>query len=300
MLQHFHWDSTELKSRYANEFGIDVDEFLEGDQVTLSRDEQSGVLMFKGGAPGDGAFYEELAKNSYYYTKDKWEFSEALRILSDQPRDTRILEIGCGSGEFLEMCRESGFENVSGIEFNERALSLCRQKGLDVTDQRIEDIAASDERYDFVCAFQVLEHVPDPVGFLRDASQALSKGGKLIVCTPNAGSFLCRFQWNLLDLPPHHMSRWDESSYQKMTELLGLDLNEIRLEPLARYHYKFFAASMVEHLPKKSVKRRLGKLAARAGFALYPWKRSIPGHSMMVVISRPAVGSNRQIAPKAA
>jgi 2-polyprenyl-3-methyl-5-hydroxy-6-metoxy-1,4-benzoquinol methylase len=162
-------------------------------------------------------------------------------------------------------------------------MQVCREKGYDVSDRMLEDVEAKGS-FAAVCAFQVLEHVPDPVGFLRAAVGLLRPGGKLIVSTPNAESFLARYQWCLLDLPPHHMSRWDEAAYRKSADLLGVTLEQVKREPLAAYHHRFFANSLVEHLPQGSLRRRIIKPLARLGFAVYPWKDSISGHSMLAVM----------------
>jgi 2-polyprenyl-3-methyl-5-hydroxy-6-metoxy-1,4-benzoquinol methylase len=142
----------------------------------------------------------------------------------------------------------------------------------------------------------VLEHVPDPVGFLRSAEKRLRAGGRLILSTPNAESFLSRYQWCLLDLPPHHMSRWDEVSYRKAAALLGCSLDAIQREPLARYHRRFFANSLVAHFPEGSLRRKLLKPLARFGFAAYPWKREICGHSILTVMSKPDKASRSKLA----
>jgi 2-polyprenyl-3-methyl-5-hydroxy-6-metoxy-1,4-benzoquinol methylase len=243
--------------------------------------------MFRGGAPGDGAFYERLHARDKYYLADKWEFSQALRCLKDLPQGASVLEIGCGTGAFLDLCRDAGIDRVRGLELNQRARDVCREKGHDVRDELMEQMDAASASFDFVCAFQVLEHVPDPIGFLRAASRLVSAGGKMVLSTPNASSFLARYKWCLLDLPPHHMSRWDEASYRKTAELLGLSIEEIKHEPLAKYHYRFYANSLVEHLPAGSLRRKVSKPIARMGFAAYPWKASIAGHSILTVMSKP-------------
>lgn len=286
MTPSWRWNSDELADRYQREFGIDVRPYLSDGEVSLERDEQSGAWMFRGGIPGDGPFYERLQSRDEYYLEEKWEFGEAIRCLANLPKDARILEVGCGNGAFLDRCCEEGFENVYGIELNQRAVQDCRDKGHDVSDQMIEHLEGSGQTFDCVCAFQVLEHVPDPMGFLRSAANLVGNGGKMILSTPNAESFLGRYKWCLLDLPPHHMSRWDEGSYRKTADLLGLSIEGIHREPLAKYHYRFYANSLVEHLPQGSLRRKVFKPIARMGFAAYPWKASIAGHSILTVMSK--------------
>jgi 2-polyprenyl-3-methyl-5-hydroxy-6-metoxy-1,4-benzoquinol methylase len=278
------WSSRELADRYQRDYAIDVRPYLTDREITLEQDAQSGVWMFHGGEPGDGPFYEQLGSREEYYKADKWEFDEALRQIAELPRDARLLEIGCGSGAFLDRCRDAGFQRISGLELNRHAVEECQGRGHDVHDQPLEHFD-SPASYDCVCAFQVLEHVPDPIGFLRAAAGLLRQGGKLILSTPNADSFLSRYKWCLLDLPPHHMSRWNEASYRKTAELLEMSIDDLRREPLAKYHYRFYANSLVEGYPTGSLRRRLLKPIARIGFAAYPRKTSLAGHSILVVMS---------------
>lgn len=293
MTRYRKWSSAELADRYRRDYAIDVRPFLRDQEITLDRDPQSGVWLFRGGLPGDGSFYEQLHSRKEYYLEEKWEFQQALRCLAGMPRTASILEIGCGTGAFLDRCREAGFRNACGLELNPRALRECRAKGHLVGNEPLEQLDPSQHQYDCLCAFQVLEHVPDPVAFLRAAEQLVRTGGKLILSTPNADSFLSRYQWCLLDLPPHHMSRWDETSYRKTASLLGLSIESIEREPLARYHYRFFANSLVAHLPERSLRRKLLKPLARLGFSAYPWKRTIAGHSMLTVMEKRGASSDR-------
>ena len=88
--------------------------------------------------------------------------------------------------------------------------------------------------YSAVCAFQVLEHVPDPGSFLDAACALLQPGGKLMLGLPNADSFL-RHQFNPLDMPPHHMSRWTREVLARIPSFFPLKLVRTANEPLTTY-----------------------------------------------------------------
>ena len=287
MTQSISWNSDELIKRYRESLHINIASFVHEDEIVLARDPDSGILKFEGCQPGDGEFYEELAKNDYYYMEEKWEYHEAIRCFPEGlSKDAAILDIGCGGGGFLDRCRDAGYSNLSGIEFNEEALTICQNKGLDVCDSRIEHVAESDRRFDVVCAFQVLEHVPDPVDFVRQASRVLTPNGRLILSTPNAESFFKRVHWHLLDMPPHHMSRWDKTSYEQTSKMLGLCLTDVRFEPLAKYHRGNYVSSLIEHLPRRSIRRAIAKPIVKTAFKLYTKKDQLRGHTIMAVIQR--------------
>ena len=137
------WNSEELADRYQREYAIDVRPYLSEQEVTLERDATSGAWMFRGGTPGDGPFYERLHSRDEYYLQEKWEFGEAMRCLDGLAKEARLLEIGCGTGAFLDRCRDAGFNQVRGLELNQRARQACRDKGHDVRDELMEQMVAS-------------------------------------------------------------------------------------------------------------------------------------------------------------
>jgi SAM-dependent methyltransferase len=77
--------------------------------------------------------------------------------------------------EFLTKAAEKAGA-VYGLELNQKAVAVCRDKGLDVENEMIADHAAKrNEYYDVVCMFQVLEHIYDIQSFLQDSLKALAQ-----------------------------------------------------------------------------------------------------------------------------
>jgi SAM-dependent methyltransferase len=109
--------------------------------------------------------------------------------------------------------------------------------------------------YDAVCTFQVLEHVPDVRGFLAAALRAAKVGGVLVCSVPSADSFLSIVEDNVLNLPPHHLSRWSDRSLRKVAEVFGLELVALEHEPLADVHLPLYAAAVI----RRSLGRVLGR-----------------------------------------
>jgi SAM-dependent methyltransferase len=113
-------------------------------------------------------------------------------------------------------------------------------QGLSISEESVQEHAENyPGAYDIVCSFQVLEHVVDPRGFLEASVKLLAPGGKLIISTPNARSFL-RHAFNILDMPPHHMTGWSVESYRFLQSILPVKLERVLYEPLADYHIDYF------------------------------------------------------------
>ncbi len=159
----------------------------------------------------------------------------------------RILEVGCGSGLFLEeIVRQLPGSSVMGIELSEWAVQQARQKNLPVEKMDLQALIDRHETFDAVCSFQVLEHVSQPRALLESLVTLLSPGGKLVLGVPNKDCFL-KHQYNLLDLPPHHMTRWGDFTFMYLEKLLPLKLVRVSLEPLAKYHIKGYVSAYAQY-----------------------------------------------------
>jgi len=118
----------------------------------------------------------------------------------------RLLDIGCGTGEWLLWMRRLGWQ-VEGLDFDERAVKVANQLGLSVRLGSLEQQQFPDGTFDAVTMSHVIEHVPDPVHTLRECARILSPGGKLFLWTPNARSLGHRTfgrNWRGLE-PPRHL-----------------------------------------------------------------------------------------------
>jgi 2-polyprenyl-3-methyl-5-hydroxy-6-metoxy-1,4-benzoquinol methylase len=104
----------------------------------------------------------------------------------------RILDVGCGNGDFLRECRSLGATSVSGQEFlHGEAISYARNE-LSIDDIRtvpFEDRDAwPDAEFDVVCSFDVIEHVHDLAGFFEECIRVAKPAGALFHVTPGSDS----------------------------------------------------------------------------------------------------------------
>lgn len=155
----------------------------------------------------DSSYYQEYAA-----TEDKhWWFAARRDILRKilrkwLPPDParRILDVGCGTGAMLELLREFG--KAEGLDSSENAINHCRQRlGLDIElhEGDIPGKLPPGRSYDVVTAFDVIEHIADPLAALRQVRQLLTPSG-LFICTVPAFQFL----WGPHDEINHHYRRY--------------------------------------------------------------------------------------------
>jgi SAM-dependent methyltransferase len=113
--------------------------------------------------------------------------------------------VGCGIGFFLEEARDLGWE-AHGSEFEERAVEIVRAKGLSCVKAPLEATAFEPGSFDVVTAFEVVEHLGDPLAEAAAIAAALRPGGLLYLTTPNFGSLsrhLLRQRWSVVSYPEH-------------------------------------------------------------------------------------------------
>jgi 2-polyprenyl-3-methyl-5-hydroxy-6-metoxy-1,4-benzoquinol methylase len=201
------------------------------DKAILYRCQHCDVRYFSPANPGSPEFYEQLQDKEWYYPDGKDEFELAGKLIKNTDS---VLEIGCGAGNFARYTNE---EKYVGLEYTEKAVNLARSKGLQIKMQSIEAFSKENkECFDVVCFYQVLEHVPDPRGFLNDAINCLKPGGLLILSVPSEDSFLSFAVNNVLNMPPHHLTRWSDGSLRNLTSKFHLSLVGIQHEILADAH----------------------------------------------------------------
>ena len=144
------------------------------------------------------------------------------RRLGRRTAGLRLLEVGCGSGIFAKAAATSGFD-VTALEPGARYEDARRLLGDHVHRETWEDFLPARERYDVVCAWEVVEHLPDPRAFVLAALEALRRGGVLALSTPNARS------WSVLLLgdhdpmlcPDEHVQLFTRSGLRRLVEYCG-------------------------------------------------------------------------------
>ena len=118
----------------------------------------------------DGSY---LDKNPDWHVADSaWKAAQVLAALGGYC-PAKICEVGCGAGEILRVLHDRWPETVFvGYDVSPIAIELARSRSSDRLTFELGDAADSDDTFDLMLVMDVIEHVPDPVAFLR------SIGGK--------------------------------------------------------------------------------------------------------------------------
>lgn len=96
----------------------------------------------------------------------------------------KILDVGCGTGLFLESCKEA-----IGVDVNELCVEYCRKKQLEVFKMDYDVLPFIDDFVDTIVLDNVLEHISDPVPLIRECKRILNPNGRIIVLVPGSKGY---------------------------------------------------------------------------------------------------------------
>ncbi len=144
---------------------------------------------------------EQVKLDSYFNNRDvdptyytSYKIPRYLKPHLPQNKSAKVLDVGCGYGQFLFALKNMGYENLKGIDINNESINECKKKGLNV--EQITDIRdfakQSTEKYDIITMSHVLEHIDkekiiDTVTHIK--KYLLAEGGEFILMVPNAQSY---------------------------------------------------------------------------------------------------------------
>lgn len=210
----------------------DIERFFENIKyIGLWKCKKCAIEYYFPRITGDDEFYSELQKLPWYYLEKKAEYDFVKKMIYPS---NRILEIGCGSGNFASMINPKEYV---GLEFNKEALKKCHKNGLRVLDESIEEHARKRKcYYDVVVSFQVFEHVENVGSFIKSSIDVLTEEGKIIIAVPNNGGYVGKLINAALNMPPHHVNLFDLSSIQKIANVYGLSVEDVWREKLSDMH----------------------------------------------------------------
>ncbi len=265
-------NTKELIASYKSTFNIDTAPFFQGiNQIFQYKCLKTGFrFYYPFHIYGDGPFYEQLEKFDWYYMPWKWEHEQAYSIVNP---GLKVLEVGCGKGSFIAKLQNELNATTVGLELNDTAVEFGKENGIDIRNESIETHAIGNPaKYDIVCSFQVLEHIPNVQEFIQSSVHALKSGGSLVVSVPNNDSFLGK-SYNILNLPPHHMGLWNEKSLRSLVNYFPLKFKDVYLEPLQPYHLDYFNNTVIDYLNTKLKIRKSFLARFKSLFTYFSSKR---------------------------
>lgn len=128
-----------------------------------------------------------------------------FRYLPKPQAGQRLLDIGCGNGEFLAKAKAAGW-TVTGIDLDPKAVMAAARMALDVQVGTVEVFSDESNSFDAITISHVIEHVHEPIALLLDIFRLLKPGGMVFIETPNIDSFgsnIYKKNWRGIEAPRH-------------------------------------------------------------------------------------------------
>ncbi len=128
----------------------------------------------------------------------------------------RLLEIGCGDGDFLVEAEAAGY-HVTGVEYAPAACEQARarlQRG-EIVCGELEKAALEGAQFDLCVLSDVIEHVRDPLAFLREIHRLLKPGGGIFIATPSLASWSAKLlRQNWMEFKPEHLTYFEPKTLE--------------------------------------------------------------------------------------
>ncbi len=157
-------------------------------------------------------------------------------------KEQKILDVGCSGGILLESLKHQGYTNTYGIDISEKAIDVCKNRGLDnVLVSPGEVTNFSDNKFDVIIASDILEHIEDDNKALSEWYRILKPGGILLVFVP-AFNFL----WSQHDEVNFHYRRYTKRSL--LQKILKYNFNILKS---SYWNFSLFFAVIIPRLSQR-------------------------------------------------
>jgi len=161
------------------------------------------------------------------------------KVKKDDNTPIRILEVGAGSGNFLEIVTETLSEyniDIVGVDVDKGASEEAKKRNINVLHGNIEDMIQEEkEQYDIIMHFELIEHLIYPRIFLEHCFKLINDDGYILFSTPNGEGFDnqqigCNFEDRMMAhalYPPMHLNSYNVSNIYFLLLDIGFSIQEI-------------------------------------------------------------------------
>lgn len=200
-------------------------------------------------------------------------------LLGEAPREIRLLDVGCSRGQFVQAAVSLGF-HAEGVEPAPRIAAAARAAGLKVHSGLLEEQRFADACFDAITLFEVVEHLKEPGGLLRECRRLLRPGGILMLSTGNTASWtaaVMKARWDYFHIARDagHVSFFNPASVRRLAANCGFSVERIDTSRV-KFHEKPDTAPWIYIA---------GKLAAE--LLNLPARVLGKGHDMLACLRRP-------------
>jgi len=222
------------------------------------------ALVYLGNPPDEGLIYEQYYESiepdgrNYRADSEDPHLAELYAINTQRSvciaalrPSGRLLDVGCGRGNFLATVRNFGFE-AHGIDISDRAIAYAQnQFKVNARVATLDDEVNTHNHYDVITLWHVLEHFVDPFKHLQQARSLLKEDGICVVEVPNLNSLkfkISRSKWYGGNHPQYHRTFFSAGTLKRALVKAGFsEVHRLRLS------YRIPGRSKIYELSKEAL-----------------------------------------------
>lgn len=197
-----------------------------------------------------------LFEKAYHLVRE-YSLKKKLRLVEQHSTSgKKLLDIGCGTGDFLKAALDSGW-NIQGVEQNNQAKTIANEKTNNKVLPPEALIELPDSSFDIITLWHVLEHLPKLEEQVKMLSRLLKNDGTLIIAVPNYKSHDAKYYkefWAAYDVP-RHLWHFSQDSISKLFSEVGMTITKIKPMPFDAFYVSLL-----------SEKYKTGKIKFLRGF----------------------------------
>ncbi|ESU24643.1 SAM-dependent methyltransferase [Flavobacterium enshiense DK69] len=166
-----------------------------------------------------------LFEKAYHFIKRKAIRDKVKLITSLQPKKGTLLDIGAGTGDFLQEAKNQNWI-CTGIEPNDKAKAIAISKGVSF-EKGLSSL--EEESFDVITMWHVLEHIPDLQKQIVELKRLLKPTGTIIIAVPNYKSYDAQYYgkfWAAYDVP-RHLWHFSKTSIEKLFAMENMKLKKV-------------------------------------------------------------------------
>ena len=237
------------------------DEFLTKEDFHICECLNCGLLYTMPRPDKDkiGAYYKSEAYYSHQENKKGFipkvyervksiNLKHKYRLATNGMQPGKLLDIGCGVGDFLHTAEMHGWECI-GVEPSEDAKTIAqkRMKGTIITSEELESF--SDGAFDVITMWHVLEHVDDLKWQVAQLQRLVKPSGRVVIAVPNYKSYDGQFykeHWAAYDVP-RHLNHFNRITLSKIFKTSGLELVKMDKLKWDAYYISYLSEQYRHH-----------------------------------------------------
>jgi 2-polyprenyl-3-methyl-5-hydroxy-6-metoxy-1,4-benzoquinol methylase len=144
----------------------------------------------------DADYYAAWLETQKEERQQMW--GRRLKTIEKRFRTGRLLDVGCATGTFLQLAKKNGWE-IRGTEYSLYAAKFAGDLlKADIYCGHLMDARYEDSSFDVITFWHVLEHLHDPMRYLKEAHRILKPSGLLVIAVPNVNDYIMQFAYRLV------------------------------------------------------------------------------------------------------